>query len=78
MDDGARSGRALTTTWTQREITHLSFDATGHGAAATRAHRDVPNLGQDVLPGAVLARLVLRGEAPPHAAACGGSRAEYA
>ena len=62
----------MATTRPQGKVTHLPFDAAGDDATATGAHDGVTNLREDVVPGLVMAWQVLRGEGPPHAAACGG------
>lgn len=71
----ARRG-ALSPTGAEGEVTHLPFDAARHRAAAAgadhlRAHLRAHPL-QDGEPSAARAWPVLRGEGPPHAAACDG------
>lgn len=70
-DGGSTSGGPLATTRTQRKVTHLSFDAAGDDAAATRADEGAANLREDVRSGLVVARQVLRGEGLPRGAAYG-------
>ena len=58
----------------QWEVTHLSLDAAGHGAAATRTHDLVAHFLENPLLGAFAPSVVLRGEWPPRVAACDGRR----
>mgnify|MGYP001466575179 CR=1 FL=1 len=56
----------------QRKVTHLALDAAGDGAAPTRAHALRAQFVEHELARPLVARVVLRGEWPPHGAAYGG------
>ena len=72
VDGVVRSAGAEATARPEREVTHLALDAARHGAPATGADLLLAELVQNPRPGALSLRVVLRGEWPPGAAACGG------
>ena len=72
VDGVVRSAGPEATARPERDVTHLSLHAARHGAPATGADRLVAELVQNPLSGALSLRVILRGEWPPCAAACGG------
>ena len=62
---------ALSSAMAEGKVTHLSFDAAGHGPAATGADHFRAQFREDGGPRAPGARKVLRGKALPREAGCG-------